>query len=446
MFKREIKPCSLAPRALALVCALGLALTLSSCREAPSAAHDASEPSTLEILLVGDPFAYVFEENRGYLAELLDQPIHLTLRRYGDTLETIRKNRRDIESFYHIVSYDISWLGELGGTGALQALEIEQLEQRGLQLDDYYPATLQANRFDGELYGLPIQPHTELLWYRRDLLKEAGFEPPTTFSELLRQAAFFHKPEEGFYGICWNALRGDALGQTVAHLYAAHGQPMMSLEGELAIDTPVGQQVARLLLDLKAVSPPDILTMAWDQRVERFAQGRSAFTYGWASRNYLVEKDPRSSVRGRVGYAAPPAYSGAKNPQFPLGQWSLGIPANLPKAEILRAEKALAMLLSDDVLARLMEEGVGGLNRRALPDALPLQKDPTAAVSRELAEAGKLTLNVRPSHRQWPQIVSMCGVVFHEMLKGKLPPEAALTQAQENGETLLNSDENLGNR
>ncbi|MFP4157800.1 MAG: ABC transporter substrate-binding protein [Opitutales bacterium] len=446
MSKPEIKPCSPAPRIWGLVCALGLALTVSACQEKPPAAHDTSEPSTLEILLVGDPFAYVFEENWGYLAELLDQPINLTLRRYGDTLETIRKNRRDLDSFYHIVSYDISWLGELAEKGALQALEIEQLEQRGLQLDDYYPATLQANRFDGELYGLPIQPHTELLWYRRDLLEEAGFELPATFSELLRQAAFFHKPEEGFYGICWNGLRGDALGQTVAHLYAAHGQPMMSAEGELAIDTPVGQRVARLLVELKAVSPPDILTMAWDQRVERFAQGRSAFTYGWASRNYLVEKDPRSSVRGKVGYAAPPVYSGAENPQFPLGQWSLGIPANLTKAESLRAEKALAMLLSDDVLARFMEEGIGGLNRQALPDALPVQKDPTAAISRELAEGGKLSPNVRPSHTQWPQIVSMCGVVFHEMLKGKLPPEAALAQAQRNGETILHSDETLGNR
>lgn len=337
------------------------------CRDSSSGA-EAVERKALEVLLVGDPFGYALEEERHVLTDLLDQPVRITLRRYGDTLESIRKNSRDYESFYHVVSYDVSWLGDLVAGGVLEPLEQKQLERMGIDTDDYYPVTLEANRAGGDLYGLPIQPHTELLWYRWDLLKEAGFEPPATYRELLHQASYFHRPLEGFYGICWNGLRGDALGQTVAHLYAAHGQPMMTPEGELRIDTPVGQRVVQLLFDLEAVSPPDILTMAWDQRVERFAQGRSAFTYGWAARNFLVERDPGSVVSGKVGYAAPPVAASADGAQLPLGQWSLGLPANLPPGERARAEEAMAVLLSDEVLRLFLERGIGGLNRHRLPE------------------------------------------------------------------------------
>jgi multiple sugar transport system substrate-binding protein len=53
-----------------------------------------------------------------------------------------------------------------------------------VRAEDYFAGFLEANRVEGRLYGLPWYIDTRLLFYRRDLLQQAGFDhPPTTWSE-----------------------------------------------------------------------------------------------------------------------------------------------------------------------------------------------------------------------------------------------------------------------
>lgn len=49
---------------------------------------------------------------------------------------------------------------------------------------DFFPATLDANRIDGRLYGVPWYVDTRVLFYRRDLLVQAGWsESPQRWEE-----------------------------------------------------------------------------------------------------------------------------------------------------------------------------------------------------------------------------------------------------------------------
>jgi multiple sugar transport system substrate-binding protein len=409
---------------------------LTSCQ--PNQRSDlGGEAQLLRFLLVGDPFAMTLEKHKSLIEAIVGAPVEFTILRYGDTLQSIHRNSFDYQSHYHIVSFDIMWLGELIEEGTLLELDSEILEEVEFDPQQYFPITLEGNRYEGKLYGLPIQPHTELFWYRKDLLDQSGFSPPKTFKELLEQAKHFHDPENHRYGISWNALRGDALGQTIAHLYAAHGQLLLSETGDLQIDTATGREVAKLLLALKELSPPDILTMAWDQRIDRFSKGEVAFTYGWTARNGLAETDRASLVRGKIGYAPPPVLEEMTAVSFPHGQWSLGIPKNLDEPEIDAAINALKALSSLETLEILLENGIGGLNRLQVPEHIDLTKDPTAAVSRKLAVENRLSLKVRPNHPQWPELVRLCGVIFHDMLRGKISVDQALQQAQVEGEALL---------
>jgi multiple sugar transport system substrate-binding protein len=55
---------------------------------------------------------------------------------------------------------------------------------REIALDDYFPGILDSNRVEGHLYGIPWYIDTRLLYYRRDLLRQAGFDaPPTSWAE-----------------------------------------------------------------------------------------------------------------------------------------------------------------------------------------------------------------------------------------------------------------------
>ena len=76
-----------------------------------------------------------------------------------------------------------TWLAEFDELDALEPLE-DLIAASSLPASDYFPAILDSNRLKGRLVGLPWYVDTRLLFYRTDILREAGFaEPPTTWDE-----------------------------------------------------------------------------------------------------------------------------------------------------------------------------------------------------------------------------------------------------------------------
>ncbi|MCC5841173.1 MAG: extracellular solute-binding protein [Opitutales bacterium] len=391
----------------------------------------------IEILVVGDPFAGVLERHQAALSAWLGDPLRLNVRRYARTHDEILSNAGDASSFFHLVSFDVLWLPQLVRDGILSPLSPADLAKMGRSKEEFFPITWEVNREGGQVYGLPIQPHMELLWYRRDLLDEAGFTPPRNLDELLVQARYFHNRETRLSGVGWNALRGQALGQTVAHTYAAMGEPFIDEDGEVRIDTPTGLAVIEFLRELREVSPADIMSMAWDQRVERFRRGQLAFTYGWAARAFMVERDPLSRVAGQVGYLPAPARGNSQRGVTPFGQWSLGIPANLPEAERERALRTLALFSSERVWEVFVADGLVALQRRppanrAVPPAHSAQ-----AVSEAILEAGAIDPRARPTMAAWSEVAELLGVYFHDALLGRMSPQEALRSAQEGAEVFV---------
>ena len=83
-----------------------------------------------------------------------------------------------------------TWVPEFHALGALEPLDGLIARSRDVQLDDYFEGFLNSNRIDGVLVGVPWYVDTRLLYYRRDILKDAGFDsPPTTWAEWTEQLA-----------------------------------------------------------------------------------------------------------------------------------------------------------------------------------------------------------------------------------------------------------------
>jgi multiple sugar transport system substrate-binding protein len=395
-----------------------------------------AETKTIRLLLTGDPFAVAMQNVEAELEAALGWPLEIEVVSYNDARRLTLLNSQDIQSNYDIVSFDIVWLGEYGQQGVLLPLN-DYLKQRPhLQTDDFLPIAYQASNYQGQQLGLPISPHPELLWYRSDILAEANLPPPQTTAELLALLPHVHKPEANQYGICWNGQRGQALGQQMAHFYAAFGQPLFDIQGRPTLDTPQAVAAAEYALALQAYSPPDVLGMAWDQRTRRFAQRGCVFTYGWVARTYLVEQSQTSQVQGKVGYVAPPSAFGVE-PVTPLGAWSLGIPANIgPRSD--KAWQALAFLSSSDVQTLLAFYNHGGMPRTSLLADPDLQaRYPAFTVVHHLSEQNQLQTWMRPAVPQWPQLAEILGNVYHDMLLGELTPAEAASEAQKQAEPLF---------
>lgn len=76
-----------------------------------------------------------------------------------------------------------TWIPEFAAIGALEPLDARVAASKALAPGDYYEGIWKTNGFDGATYGIPWYVDTRVLFYRRDLLKAAGYsEMPRTWS------------------------------------------------------------------------------------------------------------------------------------------------------------------------------------------------------------------------------------------------------------------------
>ena len=399
-------------------------------RHAPETEADSVE-SPYRILLVGDPFALAMERARPVLENQVEGKILFETVGYNDGRRLALLNARDRVSQFDLVAYDIVWLGEFVQNRVL----LDLTPSFAPHADRFLSAPLEGCRVGNHLYGLPIQPHAELLWIRSDLFAEHNLSPPRTTDELLAAARQLHNPTAGMYGLAWNAQRGQPLGQSMAHFFAAFGQPLLDDRGLPAFDTERGLQAARFALNLMDVSPPDILNMAWDQRTSRFASGQVAMTYGWAARARATEFGAASQVTGKVHYLPAPHAPGVE-PVTPLGVWALGVPANVRSPE--RSIRLLQRIMDEEAQRKIHAQG------NTTPPLVSLFQDPEVQAHLpafrtlgEINQRGELRMEMRPRIPQWDALCGILGHEFHDMLSGRTSPEEALRRAQASADDLF---------
>jgi multiple sugar transport system substrate-binding protein len=100
--------------------------------------------------------------------------------------------------------------------------------------DDFNPAVLAPKTYDGKIWGIPQVIDTQLLYYRKSLLKEAGVQPPGTLDELVDAAkALTRDKVKGLF--LGNDGGAGVLGGTP--LYAA-GLSLVTADGRAGFDDP----------------------------------------------------------------------------------------------------------------------------------------------------------------------------------------------------------------
>ncbi|MEX2308873.1 MAG: sugar ABC transporter substrate-binding protein [Pirellulales bacterium] len=77
-----------------------------------------------------------------------------------------------------------TWIPEFATLGALEPLGAYIDRSPAVDPRDYFPGLWETNRMDDEVYGIAWYADTRLLFYRKDMLAQAGWpEPPRTWSE-----------------------------------------------------------------------------------------------------------------------------------------------------------------------------------------------------------------------------------------------------------------------
>ena len=83
-----------------------------------------------------------------------------------------------------------TWIPEMSALGALEPLGPRISASSVVTQSDYFPGIWDTNVIDGAVFGVPWYVDTRLLFYRKDLLSQAGFNaPPKTWDEWRKMLA-----------------------------------------------------------------------------------------------------------------------------------------------------------------------------------------------------------------------------------------------------------------
>lgn len=383
-----------------------------------------AETPPVRIAAMADPFAMALYRAPVAAEAAFGVPLAMTLLDYEGMRRAVAANAVRSTSRFDLVAVDILWLPAFVRAGVLARLDPLPASEAA----SFWGEALAAVRIDGHRYATPIQPHAELLFYRRSWFAEAGMSPPQTPTELLVAAAALLQARPGSGGVCWNAASGPALGQQLLHFAAAYGARLLRPDGRLSVAGEGWRSAMAFARALIRVSPPDISAMAWDRRVRRFADGRCALTFGWGARAAMLEAAD-APARGDVGVMPPPTAPGAR-PATPMGVWTLAIPNNLSPARDAAAREALNALTSAEANHFFLDHGVAAGPRRLDGDT-EAKATPAMRLTDRLEQQGLLSLWMRPPAMKLHEATEIIGVEAHAALFGSAGIDAALRRIQQ---------------
>ena len=140
------------------------------------------------------------------------------------------------------------------------------------QIDPYY--------FDGHYWAVPTWTISLMLFYRQDILEDAGYDgPPTTWDEMLEMARELTTADR--YGVALPTSAGqNATDQIVWAFMSTNNGVVIDERGEIAFANERSVETIEFLTELARYSPPD--SAAWS-----FGDLRLALETGQAAMGVL---------------------------------------------------------------------------------------------------------------------------------------------------------------
>jgi len=149
----------------------------------------------------------------------------------------------------------------------------------GIGRERFSEAALSEGKKGSDYYSIPLYSHAQVMWYRKDLLKEIGAEVPATWDEFAQTAKKLTK--DGIYGCSFPCGSSDMMATRFLNLYVRSGGGSLltddlkaNLTSDLAIDG------INFWLDIyRNCSPQDSINYAVLDQANLYYQGKTAFDF-----------------------------------------------------------------------------------------------------------------------------------------------------------------------
>jgi len=227
------------------------------------------------------------------------------------------------DSPYDLINMDVIWTPKFAAAGWLQDLTDEFSAE---ELAVFSPNDVEGSRYEGRLYRVPIRSDAGVLYYRKDLLSAAGYEPPETFADLLKISQALQKDNKVNWGYLWQGRQYEGLVAMFVEVLEGYGGFWVNPETlAVGLDRPETLQAIDFLRTTvkQGVSPPGVTTYQEEETRRIFQSGQAAFLRSWPYVWPLANAD-NSPIKGKIGIKSM-VYAPGENAGTCLGGWGLGI-------------------------------------------------------------------------------------------------------------------------
>jgi ABC-type glycerol-3-phosphate transport system substrate-binding protein len=171
-------------------------------------------------------------------------------------------------------------------------------------LDDFTESALDTFRYEGKLYVIPHTINTQLFFYRKDLLEEAGKQPPQSFEEYRALAEEMNSPLRAGTISCLKPV--DAALNEMHWYINALGEGWFDDSMKPIFNGPAGVQAITMLDEVTDYAQRGFTSAANDECTIALQQDTAIMGMQWASRAAAMDDPTKSNVVGLIDWAAPP--------------------------------------------------------------------------------------------------------------------------------------------
>jgi multiple sugar transport system substrate-binding protein len=324
---------------------------------------------------------------------------------------------------------DVTWPAQFAANGWIMDLSDRFPEQ---ERQKFLSGPIESNIYEGQIYGAPWRTDAGMLYYRRDLLEEAGFsEPPRTWEELKQIAQQVQEQTGTQFGFVFQGAEYEGgVVNGLEYIWTHGGEVLRGQSNEVVIDSPAsvnGLTTERSMVD-DGLAPEAVSTYKEDESTATFLNGDAVFLRNWPY-VYAQASDPEQSniTPEQIGIAPLPAESGAQSASG-LGGWNLMINANADQEVQDASWELIKFMTSSNQQRTLALEGAYlPVLQELYEDQEVLDAVPVIALGKEAIQSTK----PRPVSPYYSDMSLRMAEQFNASLRGATSPEQAVQTLQD---------------
>jgi len=426
-----------------LLAALALAATTPATAQQKAFADVGKQPN-ITVLIGSTPWYPAFEKVVGLYEQQTGNHVKLDVTPFGNILEKARNAVRTGQSPYDLMTLDTQWTIEFYEGGFVSPLaDVDPafaMPKEVFHYGDsgYWNAQKRwRTAGGGKLMAYTVLGNVQLLYYRDDVLKQAGLAVPKTWNDVLASCTKLAKPPST-YGFVARGEKGNGIRYDWQSVMLAEGAQVVkdpeAGDFTVTINSPQAKKALDLYVDLlKHCGPPNYGSLGQGDVIQLLATGKAALgdvvTAAFAS----FEDPNKSAVVGKLDTAPLPAGANGAHGAV-IGNWNAVIPKNAPDAQKKAALAFSRWFLTYDAQRAFAE--AGGIPNRSDVYTSDLAKNPKYRWMPAYLETQKFAKQ-ELGYAEGAQVEQILGLRLNQALIGEMGAGKALNTAAQEIEALF---------